>query len=189
MNVAQNTSNPGVRVYTRFANSASYLQSFSLLLLRIGIGFGLWFSAYGHLTHVDKMVAQFTDWGIPLPKLNVYISGLTEALGGILLIAGLGTRLISIPLIFNFVVAYATASKDEFRQFFGIIKGGSWSAWGDIVNDSAMPFLVAAFITLAFGAGKISIDYLLVRTVFRKTLPPDPVLVNLPRTPSTGRQL
>ena len=174
------STHPLVELHDRFTYAASHLQSVALLLLRIGIGFGLWFSAYGHLTHVENMVKQFTEWGVPAPRLNVYVSGYTEAIGGILLILGLGTRLISIPLIFNFLVAYLTASRGEFVRLFYPLFGGSpgmghWDAWADVVNDSAMPFLVASFVTLAFGAGKVSLDYLLSRTVFRRPEPLDEV--------------
>lgn len=191
MNDTQTAANPLVRCYELFTRCANRLQSFALLALRIGIGFGLWFSAYGHLTHVDRMVNQFMEWGIPFPKFNVYMSGLTEAVGGILLILGLGTRFISIPLFFNFVVAYATASKDEFRQLLHLKDGGTWSAWGDIVNDSAMPFLVSALVTLAFGAGKYSLDYLLARNVFRVTgdeTPERPGFTAAPAASSGQRQ-
>ena len=157
-----------VKLYCAFRQIAEHFQSFSLLVLRVGIGFGLWFSAYGHLTHVEDMVKRFTEWGVPLPRLNVYVSGVTEGAGGILLILGLATRLISIPLFFNFVVAYATASRDEFSRLFGVTPGkGPWDAWADVVNDAAMPFLVASLVTFAFGAGKISVDHLLARTFFR----------------------
>ena len=158
-----------VNWYTRLRGVAENFQSLALLVLRIGIGFGLWFSAYGHLTHVDDMVKRFTEWGVPLPRLNVYVSGVTEATGGILLVLGLATRMISIPLFFNFVVAYATASRDEFSRLFGFSHGkGPWDAWADVVNDNAMPFLVASLVTFAFGAGKVSLDYLLAITVFRR---------------------
>lgn len=157
-----------VNGYTRLRGVAENFQSLALLVLRIGIGFGLWFSAYGHLTHVEDMVKRFTEWGVPLPRLSVYVSAATEATGGILLVLGLATRLISIPLFFNFVVAYATARKDEFRRLFGITHGnGPWDAWADVVNDSAMPFLVASLVTFAFGAGKLSVDYLLEKA-FRR---------------------
>ena len=175
-----------VNGYPRLRGVAENFQSLALLVLRIGIGFGLWFSAYGHLTHVDDMVKRFTEWGVPLPRMSVYVSAATEATGGILLVLGLATRLISIPLFFNFVVAYATASRDEFSRLFGITPGkGPWDAWADVVNDTAMPFLVASLVTFAFGAGKVSLDYLLAMTVFRRANSSDSTL---PQTQQSERQ-
>jgi len=147
--------------YRSLADRTTYLQSVALLILRIGFGFGLWISGYAHLTHVDAMVKRFVEWHVPFPTLSVYVSGITEAAGGVLLFLGLATRLVSIPLIFNFVVAYATASREEWSRF--VHGPDHWGGWADIINDSAMPFFVAAWVLLAFGAGKISLDYVLER--------------------------
>ena len=156
----QPASNPLIRYGRLYVIHASRLQSVALLLLRIGFGFGLYISGYSHLTHVPDMVKRFTDWGVPMPTFNVYVSGITEAAGGILLLLGLGTRFVAVPLIINFIVAYATASREEWRH---LIYGPHWDGWGEIINDSAMPFFVAAWIALAFGAGRFSLDYLIAR--------------------------
>jgi putative oxidoreductase len=159
-------SNLFVRLYEFLVCRASYLQSAVLLILRLTWGWQLAESGYGHLTHIQNTVDAFKSWGVPFPELNVYISGSTEILGGTLLIFGLATRVISIPLIFNFVVAYATASKDTFRELFhGMLQKG----YDDFINDAAFSMLILALIMLAFGPGKASIDYLLERTLFRKT--------------------
>jgi len=136
-------------------------ESLALLVMRILFGLALWFSGYSHLTHYDMMVKRFTDWGVPLPGLNVYISGITECGGGLLLLFGIATRLISIPLFFNFVVAYVTASRSKLVQM--IAGPGHWDGVADVVNDDAMPFLAMSLIAFAFGPGKISVDYILKR--------------------------
>jgi putative oxidoreductase len=81
-----------------------------------------------------------------------------------LLMLGLATRLISIPLVFNFIVAYAAASRDTFKEFFA---GQHQKGYDDFINDAAFPMLMLALIMLAFGPGKASIDYLLKRTILR----------------------
>src|SRR5438270_4321541 len=140
-----------VRGYRGFSCVAGNLQSVGLLVLRIGFGLELWFSGYGHLHNIPDMVERFQKWGVPFPTLSVYVSGLTEAIGGLLLILGLGTRLISVPLIVNFIVAYATASHGKLAQAWS--GPDRWGGVGNVVNDDAMGPLVAALITLAFGAG------------------------------------
>jgi putative oxidoreductase len=138
-----------------------FRQSLALLVMRVSFGLALWFSGYSHLHNYDMMVKRFTDWGVPLPGLNVYISGCTEAGGGLLLLFGIATRLISIPLFFNFIVAYVTASRNKLVQM--IAGPGHWEGVADVVNDDAMPFLVMSLIAMAFGPGKISVDYIIKR--------------------------
>jgi len=47
------------------------------------------------------MTERFVDWGIPAPALNAALSAWTEFLGGLLIVLGLFTRLVSIPLFIN----------------------------------------------------------------------------------------
>ena len=142
-------------------NTGSKLQSFVLLALRLTWGWELLESGYGHLTHIEKTVEAFKGWGIPLPTVNVYISGTTEMLGGALLILGLATRFIAIPLIFNFIVAYATASKATFVQLFH--GPNHLEAYDKFIDDSAFPMLILALTMFAFGPGKFAIDHLIKR--------------------------
>ena len=148
-----------VRKYDLLVGGASHLESAVLLGLRLTWGWQLVESGYGHLTHVQKTVEAFKGWGVPLPELNVYISGGTELVGGALLVLGLATRLISIPLVFNFLVAYATASRDTLKQLF--LGPDRLDGYDKFINDSAFTMLVLALVMLAFGPGRASLDYLL----------------------------
>ncbi|MBI2994876.1 MAG: DoxX family protein [Gammaproteobacteria bacterium] len=53
-----------------------------------------------------------TEWfagiGIPFPAVNAFLAGWTEVLGALMLLAGLATRWIAIPLMFTMVVAIAS---------------------------------------------------------------------------------
>ena len=144
--------------YITIANS---LQSFVLLFLRLTIAWQLAESGYGHLTHVQDTVENFRKWGVPLPTLNVYISGTTELIGGTLLILGLGARFISVPLLFNFIVAYLTASR---ANVFQLLTGPKrFEAYDAVINDSAFTMIVLSLSMLAFGAGRFSIDGIIAR--------------------------
>jgi putative oxidoreductase len=148
------------RAYRQLVVSASYLQSPVLLLIRLYWGWQLWVSGTGHLRNVDAMAERFTSWGIPFPVLNVYLSGATEAVCGVLLFIGLASRLVAIPLIGNFVVAYLTASRETVLNIF--------NDHDAFVTDSAFLYLYASVLVLAFGPGLFSVDGLLARTVFKK---------------------
>jgi uncharacterized membrane protein YphA (DoxX/SURF4 family) len=55
------------------------------------------------------------DWGLglPLPSLLANLAAWTEFLGGWLLVVGLLTRLISVPLMFTMIVAMTTVHADH----------------------------------------------------------------------------
>jgi uncharacterized membrane protein YphA (DoxX/SURF4 family) len=61
------------------------------------------------LGHVGDVAIWFGSLGIPAPLFMAWMAGLTELLGGVLLIVGLGVRWISIPLMFTMLVAAGTA--------------------------------------------------------------------------------
>ena len=138
------------------------LQCLVLLLIRLAWGFQLAESGWGHLTNVGKTADFFTSLHIPFPVANVYLSGSVELAGGILLMLGLFSRIISLPLLCNFCVAYLTASHAAIKELLHLSPD-------DFINDSAFPFLVTSLLILAFGPGKISLDYLLERFCCKKS--------------------
>jgi putative oxidoreductase len=150
-------------LHARFTGAAGCLQSLVLLLIRLAWGFQLYESGVGHLTHVPKTAQFFESLHIPFPVANVYICGTTELVGSVLLMLGLFSRIISVPLIFNFCVAYLTASLDSVKALL------HFKNPDDFINDAAFPFLVTSLLILAFGPGKISIDFLIEKFYGKKT--------------------
>lgn len=150
--------------FALFSKWASYLGPFALLMLRLGWGWEMLESGYGHLTHIQSTVDFFVSLHIPFPKANVIISGSTEMVGGALMMLGLAARLISIPLLFNFLVAILTASHDNVVHIFS-------QDFSKIVDDTAYPFVMTSLVILAFGPGLFSIDGILRATAFRKFFP------------------
>lgn len=132
---------------------ASYLSSPLLLVIRLYWGWQFFQTGKAKLMDVDAFTERFAGWGIPFPKLNVLLAGSTECFGGLLLMIGLFSRIVTIPLIFTMVVAYMTASRE-------VVMG--------IFNDpdafvSATPFLfmLASVIVFVFGPGAFSADHLI----------------------------
>ena len=154
--------------HRRLTVAGTHIQSIVLLALRVTWGWQLLGAGYGHLTHVDKTVEAFKGWGVPFPLANVYISGTTEMVGGGLLVVGLAARLVAIPLVFNFLVAYATASRATIVQLITGEGGNRLDAYESFINDSAFPMLILALAMFAFGPGKLSLDHLLRRFVFSR---------------------
>jgi putative oxidoreductase len=69
-----------------------------------------------------------------------------------LLLLGLGSRLVSVPLMFTMGVAYATAHREELGKIF--------SDPDKFTDAPPFLFLLASVIVFAFGPGKISVDAL-----------------------------
>jgi putative oxidoreductase len=145
-----------VNAYSLLARTGGHLQSAILLFIRLAWGWQLLESGHGHLSDVAGTAKNFADWGIPFPTANVYLAGGTETIGGALLMLGLLSRAISVPLFFNFCVAYLTASRDTIKHLFTQNPDA-------FINDAAFPFLVTSVLILAFGPGKISIDYVAMK--------------------------
>ena len=141
------------RVYERFAALASYLQSPFLLVVRLYWGWQLMQSGWGKLHHLDKVTDFFTSLNLPAPGVTAhFVSGL-EFVGGLLLILGLGSRLIGLILSVNMLVAYWTADRDALFAVF--------SDPGKFYNADPYTFLFVSAMVLVFGAGLFSVDALL----------------------------
>ena len=105
--------------------------------------------------HHDKVTDFFTSLNLPAPGLTAYfVSGL-EPFCGILLILGLGSRLIGLVLTVNMLVAHWTADKDALFSVF--------SDPGKFYVADPYTFLFASAMVLVFGAGLFSFDALLLR--------------------------
>jgi putative oxidoreductase len=163
-----------VAFYALLIRFANQLQSPLLLLIRVYIGYQCIISGQAHITHFQNMVQQFKDWNVPtLPKnrfvdgqkINVAFSAVTEIVCGTCLLVGLASRLISIPLIGNFIVAFLTVnlSDPHYRQLLH----NFWNNQDVLLKDDAFPFLMTSIVILIFGPGYLSIDGL-IKFVRRK---------------------
>ena len=148
------------RAYEKFATVANYLQAPLLLFLRVFFFWQLFLSGKGKLLNIDKTAEFFGSLNLPMPILSAYLAGVTECLGGLLLVIGLASRLVAIPVAFTMIMAYVT---------------GDYEAWTSIFSDpdkfigaAPFPFLLSALLVLAFGPGAISVDALIKRFVARR---------------------
>ena len=141
------------RVYERFAALTSYLQSPFLLMVRLYWGWQLMQSGWGKLHHLDRVTDFFTSLNLPAPAFTAhFVSGL-EWVGGLLLILGLGSRLIGLVLTVNMLVAYWTADHEALVSIF--------SDPGKFYVADPYTFLFASLMVLILGAGLFSLDALI----------------------------
>jgi putative oxidoreductase len=143
------------RLYHCLGVVGGWLQSPLLLLIRLYWGWQFHVTGSGKLTHLRRTAEFFQGLHIPFPTINACAAGATECIGGLLLLAGLASRLISIPLIFVIVIAYLTADVDKVKHIF--------DEPDKFVTADPFLFMLAALLVFVFGPGVFSIDYLIAR--------------------------
>ena len=89
-----------------FLAFADFLAPLALRLYLVPV---FWMAGSNKLQSMESTIAWFgnPDWGLglPLPALLAWLATLTEAIGAILLLIGLGVRWISLPLMITMLVA------------------------------------------------------------------------------------
>jgi putative oxidoreductase len=127
--------------------SLSALQPLGLLVLRVSLGLIFFSHGYPKLAHSGAGMQEFfVQHG--LPGYFVYISGVLEVFGALLLVLGLFTRVTALLLAIEMGVA-----------IWKVHSTGSYLA----VHNYEFPLAVLAgsFALSAVGAGFASLDYLL----------------------------
>ncbi|MFG7349573.1 HvfX family Cu-binding RiPP maturation protein [Shewanella oncorhynchi] len=121
---------PLVSLYQKLLNMSRYFEGLAPLALRIYLAPVLMQAGYNKLAHFEDTVAWFAnpDWGLglPMPALMAGLAAGTEFFGAILLLLGLATRLISIPLMVTMLVAALTVHWPN--GWLAIADGSSWLA-------------------------------------------------------------
>jgi putative oxidoreductase len=144
-----------IKLYVEVAALLSRLQSPFLLAVRLYWGWQFAQTGWGKMHNIAKITAFFTTLNIPLPAFNAHFIAGLEFFGGILLILGLGTRLVGFLLAANMFVAYWTADREALGSIF--------SDPGKFYVADPFTFLFASLIVLIFGAGFFSLDRIIAK--------------------------
>jgi putative oxidoreductase len=121
------------------------------LAARVSLGVVFVVTGWGKLHSLEKVTSFFDSLHIPAPHANAVLVALVEFVGGLALIAGLGTRVASLLLIGVMAVAIGTAKLPDLH---GVV---------DLVNTVEFTYLVVFVWLLVSGAGRASIDRWLCR--------------------------
>ena len=116
------------------------------LAARVTLGLIFLKSGWGALHILPRVTAYFAELGIPAPGFLAGFVATTELVCGGLLLAGLLTRLASLPLIVTMIVAIATARKAEIH------------ALADLFGMKEYLYAALLLWLGAFGAGRVSLD-------------------------------
>lgn len=125
----------------------SRLEWLGPLLLRLVFGWFWLETGWAKLHNLEFFSARFVEWGIPFPMLSATASGAVDLIGGALLILGLGTRLVAIPMIVNMLVALA------------VVVLPTISTFNEFVELDEVLYVAVLFWLLMAGPGKASIDH------------------------------
>ena len=129
------------------------------LMVRIVVGWVFLWTGWQKLHFLPRMIENFRSWGIPAPEILTPLASGIEFVGGVLLLLGLLTRFISIPMMIVMLVAIVSVK------------------WGDV--DSLQTLLgfeeISYFVMFAWlgiaGPGPVSLDHIVLR-MFRPNRSP-----------------
>jgi uncharacterized membrane protein YphA (DoxX/SURF4 family) len=168
-----------------------YLDGLAPLAIRLFLAYPFWYAGREKLAGIENTIQWFgnPDWGLglPFPTVLAYLAAYTEFFGALLLVIGLATRWISIPLIVTMLVAIfavhwdhgwfaiAQSSDPEVAVRVGAARellqehgNYSWlTAKGSFVIlqngiEFAVTYLIMLFSLLFTGGGRyFSVDYYL----------------------------
>src|SRR5215471_7990707 len=87
----------------------------TIILLRLMAGGVFLWEGLLKFVYTNQGVGRFTKLAMPFPAFTATFVGGLEIVGGILLILGLGTRLITIPFVVEMVVAMLSTKPSLFQ--------------------------------------------------------------------------
>jgi putative oxidoreductase len=123
------------------------LQPLGLLVLRVVVGIIMaahgWQKIHGGPSHFVQTVS-----GLGLPGWMAYLTITAEFLGGILLIVGLGTRIAAAAILIDMLVAITKVHLHN-----GLLAQGGY--------QFPLTLAAAAFALIFFGAGALSVDWMI----------------------------
>ena len=140
----------------------------SILFLRLMAGGVFFWEGILKFVYTNQGVGRFTKLGIPFPHQTAIFVACLEIGGGLLLLTGLGTRLIAIPFVVEMIVAILTT---KISLYLGtsplpmppaLPKVGIWAVLHEIRADYAQ--ILTTLFLLINGPGKWSLDAVLQRT-------------------------
>jgi putative oxidoreductase len=137
------------KLYLGYASKLEMLKDLSPLIFRLLLAYGFYEPAMNKLADIHAIGEWFAGMGLPAPYFQAYLATFTECAGVLLLTIGLGTRIITIPLIVTMIVAIKTVHWEN-----------GFPA-GDNGYEIPLYYMLMLFSLLLTGSGKLSVDYLL----------------------------
>jgi len=123
------------------------------LVVRVVFGYFWLETGIAKVHNLDGFTQRFVGWGIPFPALSAGLSAWTELVGGLLIMLGLFTRLVCIPMLINMAVAVT------------LVVSSHLMGLDDYVEADEVVYSLIFFWLLISGPGKASLDTLVARSL------------------------
>lgn len=121
------------------------------LVVRVVFGYFWLETGIAKVHNIAGFTQRFVGWGIPFPAFSATLSAWTELVGGLLLMLGLLTRLVCIPMLINMAVAVT------------LVVSSNLMGLDDYVEADEVVYSLIFFWLLMAGPGEVSVDTLLAR--------------------------
>src|SRR5437867_5581391 len=138
----------------------------SSLLLRLMAGGVFFWEGLLKFVYANQGVGRFTKLGIPFPHFTATFIGGLEIVGGLLLLAGLTTRLIAIPFVAEMIVAILSTKISLYLGTSPLPRPpvppqvGFWAVLHEVRSEYAQ--LLTVIFLLVNGPGQWSLDRVLL---------------------------
>jgi uncharacterized membrane protein YphA (DoxX/SURF4 family) len=141
----------------------------STLLLRLMAGGVFFWEGLLKFVYANQGVGRFTKLGIPFPHFTATFIGGLEIIGGLLLLAGLATRLIAIPFVAEMIVAILST---KISLYLGTSplplpsappQVGFWAVLHEIRSEYAQ--MLTVIFLMVNGPGEWSLDAVLSKRI------------------------
>ncbi len=120
-------------------------RNLGLFILRILFGMGIAYHGFSKMGAMPEFIEGVAQLGFPVPTLFAWAAVLSEFLGGIMVAAGIFTRIGAFSVgATMFVAAFVRHAEDPFSQ-----------------KEKALAYLVVAVFIILAGAGRYSLDRVL----------------------------
>jgi putative oxidoreductase len=145
--------------YRRAIDALSELDWLPNLLLRFTVGFMFFSGAVDKLGNLGKFTAMFVGLGIPAANVLAPATAAVELVGGMALMLGLCTRLVSLVLAGDMAGALITDIGPNLAQKYP----APWEFFSNLFYASEWLLVGLLLWLLCAGAGKASLDALVDR--------------------------
>ena len=138
-----------MKKYLLHFSDTSWCTASGLLVLRIGVSASLMTHGYGKLMNYESLSTKFMSHLFLSSEFTLSLVIFAELFCAFFILIGFGTRIFSIPVMYNFIIAITVAhAGDPFGKM-----------------EKAVLFFTVFIALFIIGPGKYSVDYYISKKI------------------------